>query len=370
MMIRNTHTQRKLAVAIVMLVIAILHFEAVARKGSRRFTPRTPRTSPQHSDPNFWDEERKHWDLVLQAWNPQLTRAQRYQAGDRMYQFASQLPSLLVYPNYPVYRLEQRGKPARVEGGVLYLGFVIRTNDLYNILGNAKADFITRKLQGDGFDSLLGGQWNFFVHGNRRWSSRYQSGLVYPAAYYAISAKHGRRLAELIYEELTDEETNRQTRHNLKVVGLGTTSRLPNVPIASSGSIRIEGTDDETFTANEYFDSSWSLSSSFKLDENPRCIFYEQARWGGECRVEAIVFVYLKRLGAIGVKVLTEFYEGSTEGSTDREDYDEIDFEIYYPPARGFYGATVSRSIDLYNSETGGGDTAKVTIHLSAAMSW
>ena len=277
-----------------------------------------------------------------------------------MYQLASQLPYLEGFPNTRVSGLNQRGKPAMMSDGVVYLGFLIRTNDLYNILGNAKADFITSQLRGDAFDYLspMGLDWWAKANHRKDWYvCRYLSPEIAP------------RVANLIYQELTNEETNQAIRHNLKVVGLGTTSYVPNVPIHFSGSIRIEGTDDETFI-DEHYDNRWSLSTSSYLDANPWQMFYKEAKWGGECRVEANVFVRLQELGTINVKVSTKFYEGVTESTGDLEDWDSTHFEIYYPPARGQYGETVSKSINLYNSEAGGGDTAKVTVRLSAAMSW
>lgn len=355
----RTHILRKLAVAIVTLVIAILHFEAVAGKGSPPVRRTSPRTSPQHSDPNSWNEERKHWDLVLREKFPTLTTTQRYVAGDRLYRLRSQLPSLSgVAPSHEIGELKQRALPAMTRSGIAYLGFVIRTDDLYHLLGNVKADFILGRFE----DRLtLSPIPTPILYKTRNLGRKLPSVNFLPI-------EHAHSLADFIYQELADEETNRTTRQNLKAVGLGTTSGVPSVRILLRGPIRIEGTDDEWLTADEHFDDRWFVSDAFYLDGDPLRVFYKYVKWGGECAVRVNVHVHLTQLGTILVRVDSAFYEGSSFSSLEREDSDTTYFEVHYPPVKGQSGGTVSKPIYLYNDEAGGGDTAKVTINLEAAM--
>ena len=371
----RTHILRKLAVAIVTLVIAILHFEAVAGKGTPRHDTRNrARTSPQHSNPNSWTEMRRHWDLVLQYWAPEFTDTVRYVTGDKLYDLTRPLPGWPSMPTHEIGELRQRGLPGLTGDGIVYLGNVIRTRDLYSILGNAKADFIVGSFNERGPSITRISWWD----GPRTWNpkmGRREPASTHSRFYdvYFLPIDHARYLANWIYDELADAETNRQTRQNLKTIGLGTTSRVPIVPIHFSGSIRIEGTDDEWLTADEYYDETWSLTGLHRLDGDSVCLFAKyDAKWGGECRVAAYVWAVLEDLGRIRVYVNAKFYEGTGifDISDDLADQDTTLFEVNYPPVKRQSGSTVSKSIDLYNRETGGGDTAKVTVRLSAAMSW
>ena len=379
-MIRShTYILRKLAVAIVTLVIAILHFEAVAGKGTPRHDTRNrARTSPQHSNPNSWSETRRHWDLVLQYRAPEFTDAVRYVTGDKLSDLTSRLPRSSGMPTHRIWEPRQQGLPLLVTEGIVYLGNVIRTRDLYSILGNVKADFIVGHFNER--ESITKIDWHLKDRDSSASVSASAGTLFYDVDFLSIDigwrVDRARYLANWIYDELADAETNRQTRRNLKTIGLGATTRVPNVPIHFNGSIRIEGTDDEWLTDDEYYDETWSLTGRYQLDGDSVCLFSNsRVDWGGECRVKAYVWAVLNDLGEIRVYVKALFYEGDLgagpfTADMDLEDAYASEFFVYYPPVKHRYGSTVSESIDLYNSETGGGDTAKVTVRLSAAMSW
>ena len=384
---------QKLAFAIVTFAIALLHVCVLVNAYGHMHHQIDDRL--QVSDPTFWDVDRTHWDLVLQYYYPSADTFQRYQLGDSLFNHVSWLPRT-EWPTFVAAAPPRGGSRAQEiyhqgKRGVLYLGYFVSWDDLYAHTDRHTVAAIQQRLsttsplrhsaKNDVFEDE---DPNAAVPAALVWIGQ---NVLLPLAISIFSA--------WAYDELKDDDKDEepypgpypyphpprpapqpippweQPLGAVKAVGMMKGNGVPRMPIRFRGSIRVRGTDDEMWPqSDEHVDRSKNIGFVYLLDGRPVRFSPYHVRWGGECRVEVDLAVRLVRLGEVEMMVRTKLFEGTSESTNDLEDVETRRFRLNYPPTKNSLGNTVSRVIELRNTEPNGGDTATIELNFRVATSW
>lgn len=125
------------------------------------------------------------------------------------------------------------------------------------------------------------------------------------------------------------------------------------------GTVRIEGTDDEWWPeSDEHVSRERSVNAILMPDQPSITIDIPDVRWGGECRVEIEMEAVIATGGAIKVTGNAKLFEGVTTSTGDLEDTESIDLTV--PPLTPQHLGATSKTVQLRNTEMGGGDHAEI----------
>lgn len=399
------HTRsQKLAFAVVTFAIALLHVCVLVNAyghmhhqspNRSRLNPVNPNPRLQVSNPTHWGVERTHWDLVLQYYYPSADTFQRYQLGDSLFNHVSWLPRT-EWPTFVAAAPPRGGSRAQEiyhqgKRGVLYLGYFVSWDDLYAHTDRHTVAAIQQRLS---TTSSLRHSSKKDVFEDEDPNAAWPTALVWFAQHvllpFAISLFGSWTYDQLKDDDDKDEEPypgpyphpprpgpqpmppwEQQSMGAMKAVGMMKGNGVPRMPIRFRGSIRVRGTDDEMWPqSDEHVDRSKNISFVYLLDGRPVRFSPYHVRWGGECRVEVDLAARLVRLGEVEMMVRTKLFEGTSESTNDLEDVETRRFRLNYPPTKNSLGNTVSRVIELRNTEPNGGDTATIELNFRVATSW
>ena len=396
------HTRsQKLAFAVVTFAIALLHVCVLVNAYGHMHHQIDDRL--QVSDPAFWDADRRYWDVLIQDIAPGMSQLARDKLGDIMHNQARQF-SASQWPTH-VVPLTRGGKPQEIYHngirGMFHRGIFVPWNVFYNSgIPRWKVDnFVNRistrnpvsSYERDVFEpadpnaaitlsgvlislavSLASG---FFIH-------------YVTSDEVEVECDSGQEKSEFYLEQLRENPHDSTyweyqwsdwfrcyVKKKAEQKGYAEYSSeadfFPHIPIYFHGSIRVTGKDDETWPqSDEYVDRTKTVRTTRAIGANPIKFNPYHVRWGGECRVEVYLAARLVTPGEVEMRVMAKLFEGTSESTNDLEDQKVRTFRLSYPYAKGQQGSSVSRVIELRNTETGGGDTATINVNFNVGIPW
>lgn len=127
------------------------------------------------------------------------------------------------------------------------------------------------------------------------------------------------------------------------------------------GTIKIHGKDDES-GRDEIMDHE-PLNVVLNLEEggDAKTLLAGKWRWGGECRLEALVSAQVIGDNVVAVFGDAKLYEGASENSNDLDGQESINFFI--PPFSSENQAQTVSDIVVNNTDEGG-DYGQITFRL------
>ena len=139
-------------------------------------------------------------------------------------------------------------------------------------------------------------------------------------------------------------------------------NRSLSTPFLVTGNVTVDGTDDE-FGKDEHVHRDIPITDVYfdilDIDDAETQFEIPDVPWGGECRVEVQLTTQVIGTSEIEITANAKLFEGTHEWTNDLEDEDTITFTV------GVNDGKVSQVIRLRNTETGGGDHAKITFNFS-----
>lgn len=130
-----------------------------------------------------------------------------------------------------------------------------------------------------------------------------------------------------------------------------------------AGTVIVNGTDDEWWPeSDEHVNRVFSVQMILDEDQPAQQIEVPDVRWGGECRVEVALKARVVGKGTIQVDGEARFYEGVSESSSELADSKTVSITV----PKG--GIPAHHSINLRNTEVGGGDYAKVGLSFTNSL--
>ena len=139
-------------------------------------------------------------------------------------------------------------------------------------------------------------------------------------------------------------------------------NRSLSTPFLVTGNVTGDGTDDE-FGKDEHVHRDIPITDVYfdilDIDNAETQFEIPDVPWGGECRVEVQLTTQVIGTSEIEITANAKLFEGTSEWTNDLEDEDTITFKV------GVNDGKVSQVIRLRNTETGGGDHAKITFSFS-----
>jgi hypothetical protein len=130
-----------------------------------------------------------------------------------------------------------------------------------------------------------------------------------------------------------------------------------------AGTIIVEGTDDEFWPWNDqHIRESHSLGIILNTNQPISTNEIPDVRWGGECRVEVRIIARLFQENSVQIEVRARFFEGMSEDTTELADEQTLPFTVP-PDAR-----PVHQTIQLRNTEAGGGDHAEIYLSFTNTL--
>jgi hypothetical protein len=131
-----------------------------------------------------------------------------------------------------------------------------------------------------------------------------------------------------------------------------------------SGSIKIDGVDDENVVSNETISVSRDIEPIYlDLNEPNFNLMVGPVKWGGECRVEIDVDASLIVGEQILIKGRAKLFEGTSEETDDLEDEKEIKF--FVPKNTKSNREPTVYKVKLASTGIGGGDSATIVFKCS-----
>ena len=95
------------------------------------------------------------------------------------------------------------------------------------------------------------------------------------------------------------------------------------------GTVRVEGTDHEDFSANEHpHDKIRDVQIMLETGQPEQNLNVAPVKWGGECRVEVELNARALNDGSVKLTGNARFFEGASEETGELEDTAVIDFTV------------------------------------------
>lgn len=129
-----------------------------------------------------------------------------------------------------------------------------------------------------------------------------------------------------------------------------------------SGTVFMDAVDHEDFGSNETSNSTQPFTVVIDETMPANRVNLNPLKVGGEVRVECDLFVKSQGTGIVHVNGEGRLYEG------DSEDTDDLEHTVQFNFSLPVGGIPVSYQFDLKNSGFGGGDSARIVLHVVNSM--
>ncbi|MCT7984934.1 hypothetical protein NG796_16810 [Laspinema sp. A4] len=129
-----------------------------------------------------------------------------------------------------------------------------------------------------------------------------------------------------------------------------------------SGTVIINGTDDETWGSNEKVHRSHTVTMVLSENQPAVALDIPHVRWGGECRVEVGLTARVVGTGEVQIEGNAKLFEGTSENTDDLEDEKVVTFTV----PKG--GRPAHHGVNLRNTESGGGDHAEISFSFTNSI--